>query len=448
MARDLEEELKQWKRDYFDLEEARRAEKDSLVKVINTFCTMVAPDEEAEEEVRAIRDLVRSETALPLDLIQEEVGKLKTKIIARENAQGSDNGGSERQALEERLVDSCRIIKRIMATLLDGFYPMPGEMEERSKEIQLDCKGEIAEIELKEPTDAFLGFMQDLKSRISNDFSYINETFLLLLDQVKELEKTLSNEFAGTNSLKEIEYFEMKINREVGFIANSFNIYTTINEIKSVVIEKIRNIESLVSLRKKKEMKKAKVAHENIKRLQKRISEAEKDARKMSRRAKQYHVAAIKDELTGLYNRRAFDTRVQEAFNRFTETGETFSLILVDVDKLKEINDSFGHVAGDKVIQKVAQCLEETFRRDDFIARYGGDEFVILIDSLTEDMAEEKISNFRKNLKKRRFFSYKDGEVQLTASAGFALAMEGDNPSTLLERADQAMYASKRKTDS
>lgn len=447
MGRDLEEELKQWKRDYFDLEGVRKEEKESLIRIINTFCTVVPPSEDIDEEIRAIRDLVRPGSELPLDLIQEELGKLKTKIIARASESGPDGGDPEKQALEERLRDSCRIIKRIMATLLDGFYPMPREMEERSRAIQLDCKGEIAEIALKEPADAFLDLMQDLKTRISHDFSYITQTFIVLLNQVKELEKAFATEFAGTGPLKEIEYFEMKIDKEVGFIANSFNIYTTISEIKSVVLEKLRNIKSLVSLRKKKEMKKARIAHENVKMLQKRISEAEKDARKMSQQARHYHVAAMKDELTGLYNRRAFDMRVQDAFNRFKETGETFSLILVDVDKLKEINDSFGHVAGDKVLKKVAQCLVESFRKDDFIARYGGDEFVILIDSLTEEMADQKISYFRKNLQKRRFFSYKDGDVTLTASAGFALAGEGDNPTTLLGKADKAMYALKKKTD-
>jgi diguanylate cyclase (GGDEF)-like protein len=321
---------------------------------------------------------------------------------------------------------------------------MPKELEEKSRGIQLDCRGEIARIEIKGPTDAFLKFIEELKSRISEDFRYINQTFLLLLDQIKELEKTFADEFGGENTVKEIENFEMTINREMGSITDSFNIYKTINEVKSVVIEKLKKIKSLVSIKKEKEMRRAQTARENIHRLQNRIKKAELEARNMSKRAEQYHVVAMKDALTGLYNRRAFDARIQGAFKRFQETGEPFTVILVDIDKFKEINDTFGHAAGDKVLQKVAQCLEDTFRKDDFIARFGGDEFVIMIDDLTEEMAKERILNFTKSLKKRRFYSYKEGNVTLTASAGFAMTQEGDTPASLLGRADQAMYDSKK----
>jgi len=153
----------------------------------------------------------------------------------------------------------------------------------------------------------------------------------------------------------------------------------------------------------------------------------------------------MRDGLTGLFSRGAFDLKIREAIYGCREDKKSFALIMFDVDKFKSINDTLGHIAGDKVLKKVAECLEETFRKDDVIARYGGDEFVAFICDFTEAMARERIADFNKNLKKRRFVSHKAGEINLTVSAGVAIFMEGDTAESVIERADKIMYAAKQK---
>jgi diguanylate cyclase (GGDEF)-like protein len=290
-----------------------------------------------------------------------------------------------------------------------------------------------------------LGFVGGLRKKIEDDFRYINETLRVLLDQIKELEKSLTKEFGGEERLREIEYFEMNINQEVGSIVRSFDIHTTIDEIKVVVMEKIRKIKEVVSLRKKREMERARAAKDNIEQLQQRIAEAERQAQKMSKKAEELQTVAMKDGLTGLYNRKAFGLRIDSTLRRTSKTGERFSLILFDVDRFKAINDTFGHVAGDKVLKKVAECLRGSFRENDFIARYGGDEFAVLIEKMDRPMALERVENFRKNLSKVRFVSHKKGELRLTVSSGVAEARPDDTPETLIERADQAMYDEKNR---
>ncbi len=446
MEPDLKEALKRLKRDFLEQERVCRNEKESLISAINTFGVVVAMDEEMVEQVQAVRKLATLDKELPLDEIEKEISRLKDKIIAKEGEMASVEGDpGQPTKTEERLLEACRIVRKIMFALLEDFYPMSNELEDRAKAIDIKCKGDIAEIRLKEPTSAFLSFIEGLKARISEDFKYINETFLTLLEHVKELEKTLRSEFGEKDRLKEIESFEIKVNTEVGSIVNSFNLYTTINEIKGAVVEKIKSIKRLVSLKKKEEIKRAQAAKENIKKLKKQINEAEKDASEMSKKVERFQTVALKDGLTGLYNRKAFDTRVKSALKGFNEMEQPFSIVLFDVDKFKEINDTFGHVAGDTILKKVSQCLMETFRKNDFIARYGGDEFVVVIENLTREMAGERILNFRKNLRKRRFTSYAKGDVSLTVSSGIALVEEGDTLESLIIRADKAMYASKKK---
>jgi diguanylate cyclase (GGDEF)-like protein len=326
-----------------------------------------------------------------------------------------------------------------MIPLLDDFYPMTTELSAKAQAIDIKCTDDVNQIDLEEPVAGFLSFVEALKTKISEDFRDINKTFVTLLEHVKELEKSFTSEFGTEERLKEIEYFEMKVNHEVGSIVESFSLHKRISEIKSTVIEKIQNIKRLVTLKKEEEVKRSKSTQDKIEKLSKRIIEAERDALEMSKRAERFQTASVKDGLTGLYNRKALDMKVKDALEAFITSGSHFSLIIFDVDNFKEINDTFGHVAGDKVLKKVAQCLKESFRKSDFIARYGGDEFVVAIENLTKEMALEKIISFRKNLKRRRFTSYTKGDIDLTVSAGIALAGEGDTPETLIERADRAM---------
>lgn len=446
MARDQKEELKQLKQDYFELEETRREENECLMKLINTYGSLVSTQDDLFEEVQALKDLIKPDNGLPVLEIEEQIGRLKSKIIAREEDSVEEEDSEKLALFEDRLVEACRSIRRLSVALLEDFYPATEELDSKKEQVQIDCQGKIEDIDLKKPTEAFLAYIEGLKGKISEDFRHINNTFLTLLDEVKELELKLSQDFGGKEPLKQIEYFEMKINDQFGLIANSFNLYKNIDELKNVVFAKIKNIKNLLSLNKQRELKKAKKTQENIHVLRKRIARAENEARKMSEKAEKFQTAAMQDGLTGLYNRNAFDVRVKDAFTDFQEQKMPFTIIVFDIDKFKQINDSLGHIAGDKVLKKVAQCLEESFRKDDFISRYGGDEFIVLIQNMSEEMARKRINVFNGNLKKRKFVSYKEGEVEIRVSAGISLVKEGDSQESLIARADQEMYAVKERS--
>lgn len=435
MTEDKSGEIKRLKNDYFELIEIHREEREALSRVINTFGLLASGHSDIAEDIRNIKDMISQDGELAIDEIDLKIRGIKEKIITQESEKPD-----QLDELRELLLESCRIIKRIMAVILEDFYPITEEMQKAAQDIVIDCKGDIGQVELKKPSENFLNFIDKIKIKISDDFNKINRVFFILLEQVKDLEKSLSVDFGGQGPLKEIEYFEMKITKEVGSIAQSFDVCTTISELKKLVIEKLENIKDIVSLRKKEETEKHKVARENIINLNKKITDVEKKARKMAKKAERFQKAAMKDGLTGLFSRGAFDIKIDEVFRTFKENGEIFSLILFDVDKFKSINDSLGHIAGDKVLKKVAECLEETFRKDDFIARFGGDEFVVVIEELTEDMALDRISKFNKNLKKRRFVSHKAGEVDLSVSAGTATVNETDTIESIIGRADKAMY--------
>ncbi len=439
-----EAELERLKKEYLLTEQRWQDEKKCLSNIIYALGRVVALHEALMEEYDPLKKMVASEQELPIDKIENQVEKLKSKIFTQETKQAFDDRNMLDE-LNDSLLKSCRIIKRIVVALVDDFYPTTGELKAKADSIDIDCQEETAQMDLEGPATAFLSYIKGLKSKISEDFGYINNTFITLLDNVKELEKTLTSEFGQDVTLKEIEKFETKVNIEVGSISDSFNIYTTIDEIKSAVVEKLKKIKHLLALRKKEEVQKAQKAQENIKKLKQKIVKTEKDARAMAKKVDFFQTAATTDGLTGLYNRNAFDLRINKALKMFHEEGQTVSLILFDVDNFKWINDTLGHVAGDKILQKVAQCLKEAFRKGDFIARYGGDEFAAVIEKLDMDIAQKKILDFNDLFGKKRFFSHSVGDVNVTVSAGITMSKEGDNVDDFINRADKNMYESKKK---
>jgi diguanylate cyclase (GGDEF)-like protein len=151
------------------------------------------------------------------------------------------------------------------------------------------------------------------------------------------------------------------------------------------------------------------------------------------------------DALTGLPNRRLFEDRVEQELVRSRRVGEPVCMFFVDLDHFKTVNDTLGHAAGDDLIQQVSQRLVDTVRRQDTVARVGGDEFAILLPGLSEQAAIDELA--QRSLEAMSApFDVLGQEVETSASIGIAMAPDhGDSYDELLSRADAAMYRAKAR---
>ena len=109
------------------------------------------------------------------------------------------------------------------------------------------------------------------------------------------------------------------------------------------------------------------------------LHQLEQETFDLRRQVAQTYHEAMRDSLTGLPNRRAFDERISQEYARWKRFRETLALLVLDVDDFKRVNDTFGHKSGDKALAMIAKLLGERVRETDFIARYGGEEFVVLL---------------------------------------------------------------------
>ncbi|MCW8886316.1 MAG: GGDEF domain-containing protein [Motiliproteus sp.] len=173
------------------------------------------------------------------------------------------------------------------------------------------------------------------------------------------------------------------------------------------------------------------------------MEDAQREVEELKKELKRSQQEADRDPLTGLFNRRYFERQMKEMI--VNGRGEEHSLIIVDIDHFKSFNDSYGHLIGDKVIQRVATLLEKAVIGEEMAVRFGGEEFMLLIRESNLDKALERAEKVRKMtqgivLKDRKG----GGDIRrITASFGVTRYRSGEALSHCIERADKALYQAK-----
>lgn len=152
-----------------------------------------------------------------------------------------------------------------------------------------------------------------------------------------------------------------------------------------------------------------------------------------------YHKRAITDELTQLYNRRRADDVIDAEIRRAERYASVFSLILLDVDYFKEINDQYGHQTGDEILKDVAEILRKNVRNSDVVSRWGGDEFLIIVIEANEDLAFKLGEKIRISIHDALMYN----DIRVTSSIGVASYQMNDDARDLLRKTDQALYEAK-----
>ncbi len=176
--------------------------------------------------------------------------------------------------------------------------------------------------------------------------------------------------------------------------------------------------------------------------LQERLAGAETQLAEQAKRIEEQWSQAHSDPLTGLANRRAFDGELTRQFAAWRRTRRPFSVVLLDLDHFKQINDRFGHLVGDEALIRVARILQRTVRETDLPARIGGEEFAVLCPHADLEDVARTVERIRRAVSE--ISVGKNAEwVRVSVSCGFASVTDDEPPETLIRRADEALYAAK-----
>jgi diguanylate cyclase len=177
--------------------------------------------------------------------------------------------------------------------------------------------------------------------------------------------------------------------------------------------------------------------------LQNRLEKAEKQLATQAAEIKAYESEARTDSLTGLSNRRAFDDEIKRRINEWERKRTPFSLIILDIDFFKKFNDTHGHQVGDEVLRTVAKTLRREAREMDLPCRYGGEEFAVILPATELPGACVVAERIRRSVE-ASVTVYADKTLKVTCSLGLAQVLPSDDSVSLIRRADDALYASKK----
>ncbi|MCD4770933.1 GGDEF domain-containing protein [archaeon] len=149
------------------------------------------------------------------------------------------------------------------------------------------------------------------------------------------------------------------------------------------------------------------------------------------------------DTLTRLPKRKTFEKIFKREYSRFERSGDPFSIVIIDLDYFKKVNDTYGHLAGDAVLEKFAKNIRTWIRKIDFACRYGGEEFALIYSSISGENAVGAIDNLIKRVSKSKINIGKGKKIKITFSAGVYEIKEKDSLNDAFERADKALYKAK-----
>ena len=182
--------------------------------------------------------------------------------------------------------------------------------------------------------------------------------------------------------------------------------------------------------------------HNEVHLSREQVRHSEQDLANLRTELERVRLLIHADPLTGALNRRGLSAAFSRESARADRHGATLCLAMLDLDNFKEVNDIYGHQAGDNVLLHLVNLAHETLRPSDVIARYGGEEFVILLPSTGLGSGGETIRRLQRNLAKSPY-QHHGQPVLITFSAGVALRKQNETEVDLIERADESMYRAK-----
>ncbi len=362
-------------------------------------------------------------------------GQLQTKA----EAQAFD----EREAQFQRPVHEpafSRIsdkVKLILSDLLDNVEPS-------------ECTEQKA-IQARERIESGLNWyelvptLEDIRDLVLQAYLLADEEYREYLQQLNQVLEGILSGLGETVSMQQEwlfadDQFDQLLTHQLGSLGRSVAVATEVDGLKQEVNLHLKAIEDALQ---EKQQHPAKVQlGDQLAELVAQVKKVEQEAATAKAQLEEQKQKAVTDTLTGLPNREAYNDRGFHEWNRWQRYGHPLTMVVCDIDHFKKINDSYGHQAGDRVLQVLSKAVSQRLREVDFMARYGGEEFVILLPETDQQSGFQLMDKIRAVIADTPF-RFKQDPVQVTLSMGVVGLKSGDTLDSAFARADELLYKAK-----
>ncbi|AZC15524.1 diguanylate cyclase [Pseudomonas sp. CMR5c] len=235
---------------------------------------------------------------------------------------------------------------------------------------------------------------------------------------------------------------DSQIREQVDGLQSSMQEAADLDDLKQVLESHLEGLLGTMDQHQKQRDEREKDMATRLQSLAARVSSMEQEAQGYREHLEEQRQKALVDPLTGLPNRAAWSERLEHEVSQWQRHGNSLLLAMLDLDHFKRINDSYGHLAGDKVLKIIANVLRKRLRGTDFIARFGGEEFVLLMPDTPWAAGTRLVETLRAAIEACPFH-FKGEPVTVTVSIGLSAFKAGDRSDLVIKRADQALYRAK-----
>jgi len=283
---------------------------------------------------------------------------------------------------------------------------------------------------------------------IIEDLKEERSTAKIFLSTLSETLATVQASVSSTiKSTSESNVKHDKINKElhekINEMSQGINGAHSLTDMKVDVNERLLKIAKTLEKKTKLEEEQRQALENKLNTMSAQVKQLELQSQNFEKRMQEQQAKSMQDALTKLGNRAAFDEYFAKEIVRFHHKKFDLAITVIDLDDFKRINDTYGHTAGDKTLQVIANTLKKIIGNDAFIGRYGGEEFVIVFSGIDKITVMNRLNILRKKVASLPF-TFKNNRVSITLSIGVSLVQKDDNVHSSFERADTALYQAKK----
>lgn len=334
------------------------------------------------------------------------------------------------------------IADHVEATLLDllAELPLPEHHQSQAEALSTRIRAGLNMYELVPVLDDLAVLMRVIADVGQREFEgYLKQLNERLAHFQGSLKETHEGYVEAVNTERALD---TELREQVDGLNVSVQEATDLSNLKGLVENRLSGLLGTMEQYQSQRDERERQVTEHLQALVERVASMEQEATGFRQHIEEQRQKALIDPLTGLPNRAAWGERLEIELARWQRYNGHLLLAIIDIDHFKRINDDYGHLAGDKVLKIIAGELQKRMRKSDFIARFGGEEFVVLLPSTPLEGGLQLLETLRSAIEKCPFH-FKGEPVTITLSAGISAFAEDEPSDEVFERADQALYRAK-----